>query len=249
VSGTQVTTLSIGTCTIAADQPGNVGIWLAASTVTRSFQVTGLSQTITFNAITPLQPGDSTSLSATASSGLAVTFSSQTASVCSVSGNTLTVLTRGTCTVAADQAGDSVWLAATTVTRSFVVSGVPQTISFGAIVDRPLDAGSFSISVSASSGLPVTVTSQTPSVCSISSTAVTTLAVGTCTLIATQAGDSTYAPAPNVPRSFEVTAAGPSEGGDGDAPLPLWAWVLLGLAMFAAVQYSQRQNDRRGMRA
>ena len=249
VSGTQVTTVAIGTCTIAADQPGNVGVWLAASTVTRSFQVTGLSQTITFNPITPVAPGISTTLSATASSTLPVTFSSQTSAVCSVSGTTLTALTTGTCTVAADQAGNSFYSAATTVTQSFTVSTLSQTITFGAIGDRPLNAGAFAVSVSASSGLPVTVMSQTTSVCSVSGTTVTPLTVGTCTLIASQAGNSTYAPAPNVPRSFEVTSTAPSADEDGDAPLPLWAWALLGLAMFAAVQYRQRQNDRRGMRA
>src|SRR5262249_10656322 len=149
VSGNQVTTLSTGTCTVAADQPGNVGVWLAATTVTRSFQVTGAPQTITFDPINPLSPGDTMTLTASASSGLAVTFSSQTSSICSVSGNTLTVIQIGTCTVAADQAGDSFWLAASTVTRSFQVQGLSQTINFPALGDRTLEAGAFSVSATA----------------------------------------------------------------------------------------------------
>src|SRR5262249_22074946 len=41
VSGSQVTTLAAGICTIAADQLGDVGYWTAAPTETRSFTVTG----------------------------------------------------------------------------------------------------------------------------------------------------------------------------------------------------------------
>lgn len=62
-------------------------------------------------------------LSATASSGLAVQFSSQTASVCTVSGNTVTLLAVGTCAVAADQPGNGTYGPASTVTQQFNVLG------------------------------------------------------------------------------------------------------------------------------
>ena len=64
-------------------------------------------------------------VAATASSGLAVTFTSKTPNVCSASGTngaTITLLKRGTCTVRADQAGDTVYSPAKAVQRSFVVS-------------------------------------------------------------------------------------------------------------------------------
>ncbi|MER7006182.1 hypothetical protein ABT297_24495 [Dactylosporangium sp. NPDC000555] len=62
-------------------------------------------------------------LVATASSGLPVTFTSSTPLVCTVSGATATLVDAGTCTIAADQAGDPTYSAATQVTRSFTVSG------------------------------------------------------------------------------------------------------------------------------
>jgi len=49
---------------------------------------------------------------ATASSGLTVTYSSTTTGVCTVSGSTVTMVSAGTCTIAADQAGNSSFSAA-----------------------------------------------------------------------------------------------------------------------------------------
>lgn len=60
-------------------------------------------------------------LSATASSGLAATFESSTPAVCSVSGNTVTTLRVGRCSITATQAGGDDFLPAS-VTRSFEVT-------------------------------------------------------------------------------------------------------------------------------
>jgi hypothetical protein len=42
-------------------------------------------------------------------------------------------------------------------------------------------------------------------VCTVSSTTLTLLATGTCTVVASQAGNSFYAAAPSVTRSFTVS--------------------------------------------
>lgn len=64
--------------------------------------------------------------------------------------------------------------------------------------------------VSASSGLPVTVTSTTPSICTVSLTngtwVVTPVALGSCALRATQAGDSTYKAATAAVSTVSVVA-------------------------------------------
>ena len=83
------------------------------------------SQTITFNALPPQKPGQSIPVSATASSGLPVSFSSTTPSVCTVSGTTVTLHAVGLCTIAADQAGNASYAAAPEVTRSFRVGATP----------------------------------------------------------------------------------------------------------------------------
>jgi uncharacterized protein (TIGR03437 family) len=100
--------------------------------------VTQASQTITFGAV-PSQAlgGVPLTLNATASSGLAVTFTSMTASICTVSGATVTLVKVGTCTIQATQAGNSNYTAAKAVSQSFTVS--PGVLSIGSI----LSAGSF----------------------------------------------------------------------------------------------------------
>lgn len=232
VSGGQVTTLQIGTCTIAASQAGDVGYWLPAATVLRSFQISGMPQSISFDNVPSLPVGASTNLTANASSALPVTFSSQSPAVCTVSGNSVTAVSIGTCVIAADQAGDGIyWLAASTVTQSVSTVGLAQSISFQPLTDRDLSSGSFAVVATATSGLPVTFAVQTPGVCSISGSTVTLVASGTCTVVASQAGNATYQSATPVARSFNVVGGDTDNTNSGDGPLPPWSILLLGLGL------------------
>ncbi|MFB9179139.1 hypothetical protein ACFFX1_13455 [Dactylosporangium sucinum] len=73
-------------------------------------------------------------LNATATSGLAVTYDTNTPSVCTVSGGVVTLVTTGACEIAADQVGNSSYQPASQVTRTFTVSGpVPAPASVVAI--------------------------------------------------------------------------------------------------------------------
>lgn len=83
---------------------------------------TALAQTITFNPIPNQVQGTKLTLTASASSGLPVTFTSLTTGVCTVSGNTATLTNPGTCTIQASQPGNSVYAAATPVSQSFTVT-------------------------------------------------------------------------------------------------------------------------------
>ncbi|MDD4880918.1 MAG: DNRLRE domain-containing protein, partial [Gallionellaceae bacterium] len=122
VSGAVVTTVSPGTCTLVASQAGAVGYWQPAS-VARSFTVLALGQTIDFPGIANQQLGAApVQLNATASSGLAVRYASQSPAICTVSGSSVTLVTAGTCTIAADQAGGGDYAAAPTVIRSFGIA-------------------------------------------------------------------------------------------------------------------------------
>ena len=204
VSGATVTLVAGGTCTIQATQAGNAS-YAPATPVNQSFQVTLESQTITFSAL-PNQVFGSAPfpVSASASSGLPVSFNSQTTSVCTVSGATVTLVALGTCTIQATQAGNANYAPATPVNQSFQVTLQNQTITFSALANQSLGAAPFTVSATASSGLPVSFNSQTTSVCTVSGTTVTLVAVGKCTVQATQAGNSNYAPATPVNQSFQV---------------------------------------------
>ncbi|WP_176763939.1 Ig-like domain-containing protein [Aquimonas voraii] len=86
----------------------------------------GLKQTVDFPNPGPQSFGTTPTLSATASSGLTVTFTSSTTGVCTITaGGTLSFLTTGTCTINADQAGDATFDAAPRVSQSFAVINAP----------------------------------------------------------------------------------------------------------------------------
>jgi hypothetical protein len=203
VSGTTVTLVAVGTCSIETTQPGNVD-YAAATPVSQSFQITKAGQTITFGALSNQPYGTAITVSATASSGLTAVFYSLTPRVCTVSGITVTPVAPGTCTIQATQPGNVDYAAATPVSQSFQITKESQTITFGALSNQPYGTA-VAVGATASSGLAVVFHSLTPRVCTVSGTAVTLVAPGTCTIQATQAGNADYAAAPAVSQSFQVT--------------------------------------------
>ncbi|UCU99163.1 fibronectin type III domain-containing protein [Acidovorax radicis] len=84
-------------------------------------------QTITFNNPGAQNFGTTPTLSASSSAGIgyAVSFTTATAGVCTVTaGGALTFVTAGSCTINANQAGDSSYLAASQVSQTFTVNAV-----------------------------------------------------------------------------------------------------------------------------
>jgi hypothetical protein len=168
------------------------------------------SQSIAFGAAPTLTLGNTATVSATATSGLAVTYSSTTATVCTVDGSSgvVTGVGAGTCTIAGNQSGNATYAPAAQVTQSFAVSVDPhQTIAFGVAPALTL-GGSATVSATASSGLAVIYSSLTPPVCSVNSGSglVTDLTSGTCTIAADQPGNGTYVAAPQATQSVIIAA-------------------------------------------
>ena len=198
------------------DVPGGTANWAFTDTTGNYNDASGSvdivigtgNQSITSGALGDKTYGDAPfAVSASASSGLTVTFSSLTTSVCTVSGTTVTIQAAGTCTVQADQAGDSSWDPAAPVTRSFTVNKAAQAIDFGVLSNVVFGSGGVVLSATSESGLPVTYSSLTPLICTVSDTTVTLVGAGTCTIQADQAGDANHDPAAPVTRSFLVLAA------------------------------------------
>jgi hypothetical protein len=180
--------------------------------VTQSFAVNKLSQTITFANLANRPPNRAPFVvSATASSTLTVTFTTTTPAVCTSSGTngaTITLVGSGTCLVEADRAGNTTYNAAPSVIRSFTASKVNQTITFGVLNNKTLADSSVTVSATASSGLTVTFSTTTPSVCTwggANGETITLLAAGKCTVRADQAGNGVYNAAPSVNQSFTLS--------------------------------------------
>jgi hypothetical protein len=205
VSGSKLTLAKAGTCAITASQPGDAR-YAPADSITGSVPVGKIPQTISFTPPDGAEAGQRITLSASATSNLAVSFASATPGVCTVSDRTATTIRAGACAVVASQAGDDRYAAAGSVRKSFQVARMPQTIDFPPPQDvafgRPV-----TLIATASSGLPVSYRTSTPGVCTVSGRTVTTRAAGACAITASQGGDDRYVPARDAVRSFRIERA------------------------------------------
>ena len=215
VSGTMVTMLSAGACALTANQAADAN-YTAAPQVTLDVVITAATQTITNFVSNPTAPvfAPNATFTVSASGGAsssAVIFSSASTLICTVSGNTVTMLSAGTCSLAANQAGDANYSAAPQVTLDVVIGIAPQVITnFVSNPTNPVFAPNATFIVSATGGAsssPVVFASTTASVCNVSGNTVTMLSAGTCSLTANQAGDANYSAAPQVALSVVIGAA------------------------------------------
>jgi Subtilase family len=208
MEGSTVSFIAVGTCTIDANQPGDLS-YEPASEVRQSFAVSAGSQLITFTSSPSDMPtvgGPAYPVSASATSGLSVLLSSRTPSVCLVEGSTARFIAAGTCTIDANQPGNSNYDAAPQTLQSFSVSKNSQLITFTSIAPTTATVGAlpYVVSAAASSGLAVSFSSGTPLVCSVVGSAVSFVGAGTCTIDASQEGSAEYGTAPEAEQSFVI---------------------------------------------
>jgi|GEM_PF-1362849 len=155
-------TLSVANHTITARYSGDTNN--QPSTATLNQVVNKANQTLTF----PAQTMSSRAFTANAAfaiaplatsaepnSGQPIVYTSATAAVCSVAGTTVTMLATGACTIAANQAGDGNYNAATEVSQSIVIGSAASTITLVASTTTPTVDGLVT--------LTATVAGQAPS--------------------------------------------------------------------------------------
>jgi hypothetical protein len=207
ISSSTVTLTGAGAVVLQASQvaAGNY----TAGTQTATVTVAKESQTITFTAPTsPVNYGVAPiTLSGSASSGLAITFS-VVSGPGTISGSTLTITGVGTVVVAANQAGNANYAAATQVTQSITVNQATQTINFTATTS-PVTYGVSPITLVATGG--ASGNAVTFSVVSgsgtISGSVLTVTGAGTIQIAANQAANTNYSAAVQVTQSIVVNQA------------------------------------------
>ena len=195
-----------GSTVITASQSGNT-VFSAATAVTQTLTVTGLSQTIGFAAIpskvvnaTPdFNPG------ATATSGLAVVYTSSNTAVATIVNNNIHVVGYGTSTITATQSGNSIYYAAPSVTQTLTVTGLSQTITFPTLVAKLVGNADFAGGATASSGLAITYTSSNTAVATIVNGNIHLVGAGVATITAAQPGNATYLPAASKTQNLSVS--------------------------------------------
>lgn len=210
----QLTLLSANICTIDADQAGG-GEYLPAPTATLSMS------------IDPVAPGTPVMGTATAGNGQAtVTFipasngglSSVSYTVESSPGNftatgtsgpiTVTGLANGTAYTFTVKAFTSAGNSGTSSASNSVTPQGPQTITFANPGAKTFGTSPTLVATS-TSALPVTFTSSTTNVCTVSPLGtLTTISPGSCTINADQIGDGAFLPATQVSQTFSIVVPG-----------------------------------------
>ncbi len=203
VGATYTMTSGSGSCIVQANQPGNTN-YSAATQVTETVAAAPASQTITVTTPAPATAvyGSSFTVAATASSGMAVAYSSSGG--CTNVGATFTMESSGStaCTVKYNQGGNNNYKAATQITETTTpVTGTPPTVSFtGAPATAPY-LGTFPVTASTNAGVNAAIT--TKGSCTVSGTSgsstnetatvTITSDTGTCTITASWPATSVYA--------------------------------------------------------
>ncbi|CAN1501909.1 Fibronectin type III [Candidatus Nanopelagicaceae bacterium] len=213
VSGTALTILTAGTCSITASQNGNPS-YSAATDVVKSFSVYSgsLSGTATFGQVltanaTAFTPSSYQWKRSATSGGIYTDIASATSST-----YTLTGADVGNFVKVSMTSSDAL-VVTTSPTSS--VGALSQTITFGALTGAKLTASPVTLSgaalATASSGLTPTYSSSTIETCTATSAGVITLKlVGTCTIVASQAGNSGYGAATPVSQNLIISADVPA---------------------------------------
>ena len=171
-------------------------------------------QSIAFSPAPVPSLGEATvNVSAIATSGLPVLYGSKTPSVCTVerTSGLVTASASGTCTIAADQPGDTRYAPAPQVTQD-VTFALADVLEFSPTPSlHVFDLAT--VAAAASSGAPVRYASATPSVCAVDSVTglVSALSAGDCTVVAS-AGELEAVQTIAVSELMDPTAPGPPSG-------------------------------------
>ncbi len=123
ISGSAVKIIGAGSTTIIASQEGNDN-YMAADDSVITLTVAKASQSIEdFSDISKTNADDDFDLSASATSGLDVTYSISNESIATISGNTVSIVAAGSTTITASQAGNSNYEEAEDVSVTLIVAG------------------------------------------------------------------------------------------------------------------------------
>ncbi|MEO9966820.1 MAG: T9SS type A sorting domain-containing protein [Reichenbachiella sp.] len=196
-----------GTVSVMVNQAGDAN-YNAATESSTSFNVSDPAKTnqeITFEAITEKAFGEAAfTLNATASSGLDVSYSVVSGPIM-ITGSAVTITGAGEATIAADQAGNGGYNAASQETQTFAIQKADQTITIETITDRlTSETSPIIINASTDSGLELTYSISGPA--AIDGNMITLDGTsGVVSVMVNQAGDANYNAAAESSTSFNVS--------------------------------------------
>ena len=210
VSDTTVTYVGAGKCRVVASQEGDEN-YDPAVNIAREITVNkGTQSTLTVSSTTGTY-GTELILTTSGGSGTGIVSyaidTNANSATCSITSEGLISTSAGECAVIATKADDVNYLSKTSASTLITLQKAAQSIAFTPIAGSGtlLQGGTIAASARASSGLTVTISSDTESKCTVSGTTVTLVADGMCTLRGTQSGNSNFNAATAVTTSFEIS--------------------------------------------
>lgn len=149
--------------------------------------------------------GATSQLGITGGSGRGTVTYSLVSGPCSLAGNALTGISRGSCVITATKAEDSQYASAAASELTVTVGLAPQTALSGLANPSSLQVyGSATLSSTGGSGTGAVTYTLVSGPCSVSGTTLAGLSEGTCTLTASKAEDAAYAAATSDPFTVVV---------------------------------------------
>jgi len=212
--------LGVGVSTVTASYSGDANFTASTATANQTVNQASTSTALvsapnpsTFGGyviftanVTAIAPGSGTPTGSVTFKDGSTTLGSATLSGGAAAFSTST-LAAGPHSITAVYGGDTNFTGSTSSPLTQTVNSGSQTIVFAALPNLTYGAAPFTLTATASSGLAVAFASNTPAVCSVSGTGVTILAAGTCSITATQPGNSSYNAATPVTQTFTVNKA------------------------------------------
>jgi hypothetical protein len=253
VGGAGVQFLAAGQCTLVAHVAAGTD-YLAADGTPQAIKIGGLIPTAPTIANLPLsEPYGGYFMPSVTTSGDGVTsVTSNSTAVCTVGASgKVNIVGVGTCSLTAHVAVGTRYAASDGAPQTFVTGQTVTNVAIGNLPSSEITTATYTPSVSTTGDGTTSVTSSTPTVCTVSGGSVAFVGVGTCTLTAHVAAGTNYQAADGVPQSFVVsTGAVPliidtdmfSDAGDAGALSAAFALQQLGEANVVATVVDTRAN-------
>jgi hypothetical protein len=195
LSGDSLLLTGVGEVVVRASQGGNID-FLPATPVERTFTVSKAPATVTLGSLTHTYDGSAKSATVTtdpANRTVELLYNGGQTAPYEVGSHEVTAVVI-----------DDLYQGSASAT--LVIAPVPQSIDFAPLPGRTFGDAPFTLAATASSGLPVSF-SVTSGPATLSGDQLTITGAGEVVVRASQPGDATRAPAPDVDRSFAVAKA------------------------------------------
>ena len=183
-----------GTCNINITQAGNSNYTAAPPVPETTTIAAAIAPAVTFTGAPTSSPYQSTfTVSATTNASTTAVITATPATVCTISGNTVTMISgTGTCMMKASWAADDVYKAAT-ATQTTKAAKITPTVTFTGAPSTAAYQSTFTVPATTNASTTAAITATPASVCTISSGTVTMASgTGTCTTTAKWAADANY---------------------------------------------------------